>query len=83
MPFVYILQCQDGSFYTGWTMHLERRIAAHQSGKGARYTRSRRPVILVYSEEYPTKNACLRREAAIKKLTHQQKMALWQSKKDL
>lgn len=81
MPFVYMLQCRDHSFYTGWTTDLERRIQAHQDGKGARYTRSRRPVTLIYVEEYPTKTECLRREAALKKLTHQQKKALWEAQR--
>ena len=51
--FVYMLKCRDGTLYTGWTNHLARRIAAHQSGKGAKYTRSRRPVCLVWAEQLP------------------------------
>ena len=67
--FVYLLRCGDGTLYTGYTDDVERRLAVHQSGKGAKYTRSRLPVTLVYREELPDKSAALRREAAIKKLT--------------
>lgn len=74
--FVYMLRCGDGSLYTGCTDHVERRLAAHQSGKGAKYTRSRRPVELVYQEEVADRSAALRREAAIKKLTRKQKIEL-------
>lgn len=74
--FVYMLRCGDGSLYTGCTNNLARRLAAHQSGRGAKYTRSRPPVTLVYREELPDRSAALRREAAVKRLTHPQKMAL-------
>ena len=74
--FVYIVQCADGTLYTGWTSSLPRRLAAHNAGHGAKYTRSRRPVRLVWSEELPTRSAALRREAAIKHLTRTQKLAL-------
>jgi putative endonuclease len=74
--YVYLLRCGDGSLYTGYTDDVERRLAVHQSGKGAKYTRSRLPVELVYSEELPDKSAALRREAAIKKLTREKKLAL-------
>lgn len=74
--FVYMLRCGDGSLYTGYTDNVERRLAVHQSGKGAKYTRSRLPVELAYREELPDKSAALRREAAIKKLTRPQKLAL-------
>ncbi len=74
MPaFVYMLRCSDGSLYTGWTNNLERRVAMHQQGKGAKYTRGRRPVELVYYEEVENKEAALKRECAIKKLTRLQK----------
>lgn len=77
MPwFVYMLRCGDGSLYTGCTDDTARRLAVHQSGKGAKYTRSRLPVALVYREEVPDKSAALRREIAIKRLTRQQKLAL-------
>ena len=74
--FVYMLRCGDGSLYTGYTDDVSRRLAVHQSGKGAKYTRSRLPVELVYREELPDKSSALRREAAIKKLTRQQKLEL-------
>ena len=74
--FVYMLRCGDGSLYTGSTNDVERRLKAHQSGKGAKYTRSRPPVALAYQEELPDKSAALRREAAIKSLTRQEKLAL-------
>ena len=74
--FVYMLRCGDGSLYTGYSDDVCRRVAAHQSGKGAKYTRSRLPVELVYQEELPDKSAALRREAAIKRLSRTQKLAL-------
>ena len=74
--FVYMLRCRDGSLYTGYTDDVRRRLAVHSAGKGAKYTRSRLPVELVYQEELPDKSAALRREAAIKKLTRQQKLNL-------
>ena len=74
--FVYMLRCRDGSLYTGYTDDIERRFAVHQSGKGAKYTRSRLPVELVYQESLPDKSAVLKREAAIKKLSRQQKLQL-------
>lgn len=77
--FVYLLRCRDGTLYCGSTNNLERRVKAHNSGKGAKYTRARRPVSLVYSEELPSKSEALRREAALKKLTRQQKLALIES----
>ena len=75
---VYILRCGDGTLYTGCTNDLERRLAAHSSGKGAKYTRARLPVELVYQEPAPDKSQALRREAAIKALTRQQKLSLIQ-----
>lgn len=77
--FVYMLRCKDGSLYTGWTNDLEHRLAMHNSGRGAKYTRGRGPVELVYSEELPDKEAALRRECAIKKLRREQKLALLQT----
>ena len=77
--FVYMLRCKDGSLYTGWTNHLEHRLAMHNSGRGAKYTRGRGPLELVYSEELPDKEAALRRECAIKKLRREQKLALLQT----
>lgn len=76
--YTYILECADGTLYCGWTNHLKERVAAHNAGKGAKYTKSRRPVILVYYEEYETKSEALRREAAIKKLSRQEKLRMIQ-----
>lgn len=76
MNFVYILRCGDGSLYTGWTNDLQRRLTAHRSGKGGKYTRSRLPVELVYSECCETKQQAMSREAQIKKLRRQEKLAL-------
>lgn len=76
MNYTYLLQCADGTLYCGWTNHLEKRVEAHNAGKGAKYTKSRRPVILVYYEEYETKSEALRREAAIKKLSRQEKLRM-------
>lgn len=76
MNYVYILRCQDGTFYTGWTNDLERRLKAHNSGKGARYTRSRRPVTLLYWEAFESKREAMSREAAIKRLTRKDKESL-------
>lgn len=74
--FVYMLRCKDGSLYTGYTNDVFRRLAVHQRGKGGKYTRSRLPVSLAYQEELPDKSAALRREAAVKKLTRAEKLAL-------
>lgn len=77
MPaFVYLLRCRDGSLYCGWTDDLEQRLTKHNSGKGARYTRSRLPVTLVWSEELADRSAALRREIAVKRLTRAQKLVL-------
>ena len=74
--YVYIFSCADGTFYTGWTTHLEERVNTHNQGKGAKYTRSRRPVKLLYWEEYSDRGEALRREAAIKKMSRKQKEEL-------
>ena len=76
MNYTYIVKCADGTLYTGWTNHLEERIRTHNSGKGAKYTRSRLPVELVYYEEYESKIDAMKREYAIKHLTRAQKEAL-------
>ena len=76
MAVVYILQCADGTLYTGWTTDLERRLRAHNSGQGARYTRGRRPVRLVYQEEQPTRSTAQSREAAIRRLSRADKLKL-------
>ena len=74
--FVYILRCGDGTLYTGVTDDVQRRLAAHRAGKGAKYTRGRGPPELVYTQEQPDKSAALRREFQIKKRTRPQKERL-------
>ena len=76
--FVYILQCRDGSLYTGWTCNLEKRVAVHSAGMGAKYTRSRLPVKLVYREKCNSRSAAMKREYAIKQLSRQKKLELIQ-----
>lgn len=72
MNYTYIVQCADGTLYTGWTNCLEKRLKAHNSGKnGAKYTKTKRPVTLVYYEGYATKEEAMSREYAIKQLTFQ------------
>lgn len=76
MNFVYMLRCADGSLYTGWTTDLEQRLAAHNSGRGSKYTRSRLPVELVYWERCETRGQAMSREARIKRLRREEKLAL-------
>lgn len=76
MHYVYIVRCSDGSLYTGWTTDIERRISAHNAGKGAKYTRSRRPVELVHLEIFEEKTAAQKRERMIKKLSAAEKRKL-------
>ena len=73
---VYILRCTDNSLYTGVTNNLEKRLNAHNSGKGAKYTKARRPVVLVYNENAANRSAAQIREAEIKKLTRVEKLGL-------
>jgi putative endonuclease len=75
--FCYILECSDGTFYTGWTNDPERRMAQHNKGKGARYTKTRRPVKMVYLEEQSDKISALKRERVIKALPRKKKMELF------
>ena len=74
--FVYILNCADGTLYTGITNDIDRRIKAHNAGTASKYTRVRRPVSIVYSEEVETKGDALRRELQIKRLTRSEKMEI-------
>ena len=76
MNYTYILKCKDGSLYTGWTNDLEQRVAAHNTGKGAKYTKERRPVELVYFEEFETKEQAMKREYAIKQMARKDKLEL-------
>jgi putative endonuclease len=74
--YTYMLECADGSLYTGWTDDLAKRLGAHNRGAGAKYTRSRLPVRLVYYEEHPDPKSAQERERAIKKLSRAQKQEL-------
>ena len=76
MNYVYVLRCSDNSLYTGWTNNLERRIKAHSNGRGAKYTRARLPVELVYFEEFETKEQAMKREYAIKQMARKDKLEL-------
>lgn len=76
MNYTYILECKDGSLYTGWTNDLEKRIKAHNDGKGAKYTKTRRPVKLVYFETFETKEEAMSREYAIKRFKRAEKLLL-------
>lgn len=76
MAFCYILQCADGTFYTGWTTDLDRRLKMHNAGRGAKYTKLRRPVTLVYSEELADRSLAQKRELAIKRLPRAKKIGL-------
>ena len=74
--YAYMLRCRDGSLYSGWTNDLARRLKSHNEGKGGRYTRSRLPVELAYAEELPSKEEAMRRECALKRLSHAAKLEL-------
>ena len=80
MNYTYMLKCSDGTLYTGWTNDLEKRVEAHNSGKGAKYTKARRPVELAYYEEFETKEQAMKREYAIKQLTRKEKENLIKEK---
>jgi len=76
MNYTYMVRCKDNSLYTGWTNNLEKRIEAHNAGKGAKYTKNRGPVELVYYEQFETKEEAMSREYAIKQMTKKQKEKL-------
>lgn len=77
MNYTYIVECADGTLYTGWTTNVQKRVKAHNEEKsGAKYTKAKRPVKLVYYEGYATKEEAMRREYAIKQLTRKQKLEL-------
>ena len=80
MHYTYMLKCKDGTYYTGYTNDLEKRVKAHNEGKGAKYTKGRGPVELIYYEEYEEKSIAMRREWEIKKLTRSQKEELHKNK---
>lgn len=86
MHYVYMLKCKDDTYYTGYTNNLEKRIQVHNEGKGAKYTRGRGPVELVYFEEYGDKQTAMRREWEIKQLTRSEKEILiqeWKGKRQI
>lgn len=77
MNYTYIVECADGTLYTGWTTNVQKRVKAHNEEKsGAKYTKAKRPVKLIYYEGYETKEEAMRREYAIKQLTRKQKLEL-------
>lgn len=75
-----MVECSDGTLYTGWTNNLEKRIKAHNNGKGAKYTKTRLPVRLIYYEEFLTKEEAMQREYRIKRLSRTEKLSLIQNK---
>jgi len=79
MNYVYILRCADDTLYCGWTTDLTKRLVAHNSGRGAKYTRSRRPVELIYVEEYEDRHDALSREWHIKRMSREEKQRLCKS----
>ena len=81
MNYVYIIECKDGTLYTGWTTDIKRRVNEHNSGKGAKYTKGRYPVVLKYFEEYEMKQEAMKREYFIKQLSREEKIKLLKSKK--
>ena len=76
MNYTYIVKCSDGTYYTGWTNDIEKRMKAHNEGKGAKYTKTRRPVVLMYYERFQTKEEAMRREWEIKQLKRGEKEKL-------
>lgn len=72
----YLLRCADGTYYCGWTNDLDKRLRAHNAGTASKYTRPRRPVVLVYYESFATRHEAMSREAQIKRLTRKEKEAL-------
>lgn len=76
MNYTYMVKCKDGTLYTGWTNNIERRLKAHNAGRGAKYTKSRRPVELIYYESFETKTEAMKREYEIKQLSAAEKQKL-------
>ena len=77
MAFTYILECSDGTLYTGWTVDLQKRLKAHNAGKASKYTRARLPVRIVYQENFPSRKEALQREYEIKQLSRKEKESLF------
>jgi len=75
--YCYIVECADETYYTGWAIDPEKRVQVHNKGRGAKYTRTRRPVKLVYVEEQPDRVTAMKRERAIKKMTREKKQKLF------
>ena len=82
MNYAYMLRCSDGSLYSGWTNNLEKRLAAHNAGRGGKYTRSRLPVSLAYFEQFESKSEAMRREAQFKRLSREEKLKLIEKAED-
>lgn len=82
MNYTYMLECADGTLYTGWTNDLAKRLKTHNAGRGGRYTRSRLPVKLVYAEEHEQRSDAMRREVQLKQLSRAEKRKLIQSKQN-
>ena len=76
MNYTYIVKCRDGTLYTGWTNDIEKRVRAHNEGRGAKYTKSRRPAELVYMEKFQTKEEAMSREYHIKRMSREEKKRL-------
>lgn len=76
MNYAYLVRCSDNSLYAGWTNDIEKRMKSHNNGTGAKYTKPRRPVTLAYLEVFETKSEAMKREAALKKMSHRQKEEL-------
>ena len=74
--YTYVLECRDKTLYTGWTNNLDKRIKAHNEGRGAKYTKPRRPVKLLYYETFPSKEEAMRRECEIKRMSRKEKLEL-------
>lgn len=82
LHYFYVLECRDGSYYAGYTNNLEKRISKHNEGKGAKYTRGRTPVSLLYAQEFPLKGEALKAEIQFKKLSRKQKETFLQYRKN-
>jgi putative endonuclease len=76
VAFIYLIRCADGTIYTGWTYNIEQRVRTHNLGRGARYTRTRRPVELIHSEKLASRRKAMLREIEIKKMSQAKKLAL-------
>ncbi|MBZ2147172.1 GIY-YIG nuclease family protein [Streptococcus gordonii] len=80
--YMYVLECADGTLYTGYSTDVKKRLAVHNAGKGAKYTRARLPVKLLYHEEYPDKSSAMSAEALFKQKTRQEKLAYIEAQKN-